>query len=121
MQKHPVLHKADDKAADGGGDNLSPEHEARWHFHIVTNFKISGKTNCLVSSDEGDALEDHVGNRATWDDVTGKHLVDYLQRDLLISGSLKHSHRDSEESREEECEEETPDWELCWEDLDGDD
>lgn len=115
------MHQGDNKTADEGGDDLGAEHDTGRDLHVVTELEICGETNSLVGTDVGDTLEDHVCNGLSGKNVTCDHLVDDLESDLLVRDGLEHADGDGQECRNEEGEEECPDRELGWEDLDSDD
>ena len=116
--KHPFLSEDADDAADKGCYDLDEEHDPRWDFHVVSEFEVTGETDGLGGADVGDGFEDHVGDGTTGEHVTRDHLVENVERDLLVRDGLDHGQGDGEERGEEEGEEGAPDGELGREDFD---
>jgi hypothetical protein len=120
VAEHPSLDTKLGGQSDDGGDNLSPEHGARGDLHVVTELEVRGKGKTLSHGNVSPGLEHHHGDRATRKCVSDDKLSDDIETDLLVGNSLDHSDGDNVDERDHEGDDQSPDGELRWPDLNRD-
>lgn len=65
----------------------------------MTKLQIASKVNGLISGNERNRFEDHVGNRLSGKHVPSNKLIHHFCSNLLICDCLKYGERDSYEGR----------------------
>ena len=70
----PLLRHDSRNNCDDRGDDLSTEQEARWDFHVMSEFLITTVQDRLQACIPGHDFEDHQGKRTPRKDITEKHL-----------------------------------------------
>ena len=121
ISEHPALHAELDRAGKGGRDDLTPEHGARGHLHVVAELEVGGEGERLRHGDVAPGLEHHHGDGAAGERVADDELRDDVQADLLVRDRLDDADGDDVEERDEQREDEGPHGHLGVVDLDTDD
>jgi len=120
VAEHPGLDAELDGAGEGGADDLTEEHGARWDFHVVAELEVRREGESLSHGNVSPGLEHHHRHWATRESVPDDKLGDDVQADLLVGDSLDHADGDHIEERDNEGEDEPLDGELGVPDLDTD-
>lgn len=92
--EQPILDTDNGEATHKHGDNLDDEHHAWGNLHVVAELKVAGKLHGLCRANQGDGLENHVGDGTTREDVTRQQLLHDLERHLLVGNRLDHGEGD---------------------------
>ena len=119
--KHPRLDAELHSTSNDCSSDLSPEHRARGHFHVVAELEIRCELERLEHRDVSPRLEHHHGHRTPWERVSDDELGDDVKADLLVSDSLDDTDGDDIDECDDKGQDKRPDWELRRPDFNSDD
>ena len=76
VREHPSLNSYLHSSGNDRPHDLTPEHWTMWDLHVMAEFHVAGKLECLYQGDISPRFKQHHRNRAAREGVSDDQLCE---------------------------------------------